>query len=137
MANTFVELIWVTHILRDLHALTTRSLTLLCDNLSSIFLNQNLVSHKRAKQFNINCNFLRVPFSSGKLHTKCVPTKLQVEEIFTKSLPRHLFQYFQDKLHVLSLLVRLKGVSTIRDNLPYFYIDFFLYYPDGFSIFIS
>ncbi|GJS15700.1 retrovirus-related pol polyprotein from transposon RE1 [Tanacetum coccineum] len=48
MANTAVELIWITHLLRDLNALPSNRFTLLCDNLSAIFLSQNPVAHRRA-----------------------------------------------------------------------------------------
>lgn len=37
MANTTVELIWVTHLLCDLHALPSGHPTLLCHNLSAVF----------------------------------------------------------------------------------------------------
>lgn len=45
MANTAVELIWTTHLLRDLNALPSQRPTLLCDNLSAVFLSQNPVAH--------------------------------------------------------------------------------------------
>ncbi|XP_021971955.1 uncharacterized mitochondrial protein AtMg00810-like [Helianthus annuus] len=53
MANSAAEIIWITHLLRELPALPTDQPTLLCDNKSAIFLGQNLVSHKRAKHIDI------------------------------------------------------------------------------------
>ncbi|XP_021971679.1 uncharacterized mitochondrial protein AtMg00810-like [Helianthus annuus] len=70
MANTAAELIWITHLLKDLNALPNERPTLLCDNLSAIFLSQNPVAHKRAKHNDIDYHFVRELVSSGKLHTK-------------------------------------------------------------------
>lgn len=38
MANTAAEIIWITHLLFDLNALPSERPTLMCDNLSAIFL---------------------------------------------------------------------------------------------------
>ncbi|KAD0286868.1 hypothetical protein E3N88_44505 [Mikania micrantha] len=112
MANTAAEIIWLTHLLRELHALPPDRPTLLCDNKSAIFLSQNPVSHKRAKHIDIDYHFVRELVSSGKLHTKFISTNLQVADIFTKSLPRPLFERFRLMLRVTSPPVRLKGGNT-------------------------
>nr|GEX01635.1 hypothetical protein [Tanacetum cinerariifolium] len=96
MANIAAELIWITHLLRDLNALPSNRLTVLCDNLSAIFLSQNPVAHRRAKHIDIDYHFVRELVSSGKLHTKFVPTKLQVANTFKKPLPRLLFESFRN-----------------------------------------
>ncbi|GKF25010.1 uncharacterized mitochondrial protein-like protein, partial [Tanacetum coccineum] len=38
MANTAAEIIWITHLLRELHALPPDRPTLLCDNKSALFM---------------------------------------------------------------------------------------------------
>ncbi|KAM0043463.1 putative RNA-directed DNA polymerase [Helianthus debilis subsp. tardiflorus] len=87
----------------------------LCDNKSALFLSQNPVSHKRAKHIDIDYHFIRELVSAGRLHTKFVPTMLQVADIFTKSLPRPLFERFRTKLRVGPLPVRLKeGDSRVN-----------------------
>ncbi|XP_021996059.1 uncharacterized mitochondrial protein AtMg00810-like [Helianthus annuus] len=111
MANTAAEIIWLTHLLRDLHALPSVRPTLLCDNKSAIFLSQNPVSHKRAKHIDIDYHFVRELVSSGRLHTKFVPSNLQVADIFTKSLPRPL--KFRDMLRVGPPPVRLRGGNSV------------------------
>ncbi|XP_035837485.1 uncharacterized mitochondrial protein AtMg00810-like [Helianthus annuus] len=88
MANTVAEIIWLTHLLRELHALPAARPTLLCDSKSAIFLTQNPVSYKRAKHIDIDYHFVRELFSFGCLYTKFVPFNLQVADIFTKSLSR-------------------------------------------------
>ncbi|KAL4591539.1 hypothetical protein LXL04_004508 [Taraxacum kok-saghyz] len=59
--------------------------TLLCNNLSAIFLSQIPVAHRRAKHIDIHLHFVREVILSGKLRTKFVPTKLQGEEFKHKS----------------------------------------------------
>ncbi|KAI3719151.1 hypothetical protein L6452_20045 [Arctium lappa] len=112
MANTAAEIVWITHLLRELHALPPDRPTILCDNRSALFLTQNPVSHKRAKHIDLDYHFIRELVASGKLHTKFIPTKLQVADIFTKSLPRPQFEYFRNMLHVGPPPSRLRGDIT-------------------------
>ncbi|KAM0002129.1 putative RNA-directed DNA polymerase [Helianthus debilis subsp. tardiflorus] len=114
MANTAAELVWITHLLRELHALPPTRPTLLCDNKSALFMTQNPVSHKRAKHIDLDYHFIRELVNSGKLYTKFVPTNLQVADIFTKSLPRAQFVVFRDMLRLGPPPFRLKG--GIRGN---------------------
>ncbi|XP_021990999.1 uncharacterized mitochondrial protein AtMg00810-like [Helianthus annuus] len=116
MANTAAEIIWVTHLLRELHALPSDRPTLLCDNRSALFMTQNPVSHKRAKHIDLDYHFVWELVMSGKLYTRFVPTKLQLADIFTKSLPRSQFQHFRTLLRVGSLPFRLRGDDRIKDN---------------------
>uniref|UniRef100_A0A251RWD9 Putative zinc finger, CCHC-type n=1 Tax=Helianthus annuus TaxID=4232 RepID=A0A251RWD9_HELAN len=100
MANTAAEIVWLTHLLQELHALPPDRPTILCDNQSAIFLTQNPVSHKRAKHIDLDYHFLRELVAAGKLATKFVPTKLQVADIFTKSLPSSQFNTFRQMLRI-------------------------------------
>ncbi|GKF52363.1 uncharacterized mitochondrial protein-like protein, partial [Tanacetum coccineum] len=110
MANTAAEIVWITHILRELHALPPDRPTLLCDNKSALFMTQNPVSHKRAKHIDLDYHFIRELVSSGKLYTKFVPTNLQVADIFTKSLPRTQFKMLRSLLRTGPPPFRLKGI---------------------------
>ncbi|GJX03534.1 uncharacterized mitochondrial protein-like protein, partial [Tanacetum coccineum] len=109
MANTAAEIIWITHLLRELHALPPDRPTLLCDNKSALFMSQNPVSHKRAKHIDLDYHFVRELVASGKLYTKFIPTKLQVADIFTKSLPHPQFEYFRSLLRLGPPPIRLRG----------------------------
>ncbi|GJV61903.1 uncharacterized mitochondrial protein-like protein [Tanacetum coccineum] len=95
MANTAAEIVWITHLLQELHALPPDRPTLLCDNKSALFMSQNPISHKRAKHIDLDYHFIRELVASDKLYTKFIPTKLQVADIFTKSLPRPQTDVFQ------------------------------------------
>uniref|UniRef100_A0A251TUQ9 Putative zinc finger, CCHC-type n=1 Tax=Helianthus annuus TaxID=4232 RepID=A0A251TUQ9_HELAN len=109
MANTAAEIIWITHLLRELHALPASRPTILCDNRSAIFLTQNPVSHKRVKHLDIDYHFIRELVSAGKLHTRFIPSKLQVADIFTKSLPYPQFDTFRKMLRLGPPPSRLRG----------------------------
>ncbi|GKA56684.1 uncharacterized mitochondrial protein-like protein [Tanacetum coccineum] len=109
MANTAAEIVWITHLLQELHALPPDRPTLLCDNKSALFMTQNPVSHKRAKHIDLDYHFIRELVHSGKLYTKFVPTNLQVADIFTKSLPRSQFETFRTMLRLGPPPFRLKG----------------------------
>ncbi|XP_071740590.1 uncharacterized mitochondrial protein AtMg00810-like [Rutidosis leptorrhynchoides] len=109
LANTAAEIVWITHLLRELYILPPDRPTILCDNKSALFLSQNPISHKRAKHIDIDYHFVRELVTSGKLYTKFVPTNLQLSDIFTKSLPRPLFESFRSKLQIGPPPIRLRG----------------------------
>jgi hypothetical protein len=113
MANVGVEIVWSTHLPQELHTLPMIRPTLLCDNKSALFLPKNPVAHKRAKHIDLDYHFIRELVSAGKLHTKFVPTKLQVADIFTKSLPRHQFEFFREMLRLGPPPSRLRGDDKI------------------------
>lgn len=69
LANTALEVIWVTHLLRELHVAPSALPLLLCDNKSAIFLSQNLVAHKRAKHIDIDYHFVQELVLAGHLST--------------------------------------------------------------------
>ncbi|KAJ0581393.1 putative RNA-directed DNA polymerase [Helianthus annuus] len=114
MANTAAEIVWLTHLLQELHALPLDRPTILCDNQSAIFLTQNPVSHKRAKHIDLDYHFLRELVTAGKLVTRFVPTKLQVADIFTKSLPSHQFVTFRQMLHIGPPPFSLRGYVRLN-----------------------
>ncbi|GJT51445.1 uncharacterized mitochondrial protein-like protein [Tanacetum coccineum] len=103
LSNTASEIIWVTHLLRELHVLPSGRPTLLCDNRDALFLSQNLISHKREKHIDIDYHSVQEWVLSGKLHTRYNSTHLQLADIFTKSLPRPFFEEFRSKLQNLTL----------------------------------
>ncbi|KAI3673709.1 hypothetical protein L6452_39837 [Arctium lappa] len=109
MANTAAEIVWITHLLRELHALPPDRPTLLCDNKSALFMTQNPVSHKRAKHIDLDYHFIRELVSSDKFFTKFVPTNLQVADIITKSLLLPQFETFRTMLRLGPSPFRLKG----------------------------
>uniref|UniRef100_A0A2N9HKD0 Uncharacterized protein n=1 Tax=Fagus sylvatica TaxID=28930 RepID=A0A2N9HKD0_FAGSY len=121
LALTAAEILWLTHLLRDLRVSHSQPPLLLCDNKSAIFLSSNPVSHKRAKHVELDYHFLRELVLTGKLRTQYVPSHLQVADIFTKSVSRPLFDFFRSKLHVRSnptLSLRGGVEDHVKDSLP-------------------
>lgn len=115
LANTASEVIWLKNMLQEINVHVTSPPALLRDNNSAIFLSQNLVSHKRAKHIDIDCHFICDLVSAGKLHTKFIPSHLQLADIFTKSLPRPAFEFLRSKLCIcLHPTHRLRG--DIKDK---------------------
>ncbi|XP_068634566.1 uncharacterized mitochondrial protein AtMg00810-like [Aristolochia californica] len=119
LALTAAELLWLTHLLRDLQVSIPERPLLLCDNKNALFLSSNLVVHKRDKHVELDIHFLRELVVAGKIRTQYVLSHLQVVDIFTKSVSRPLFQFFRSKLHVyLNPTLSLRGVvedTILRD----------------------
>nr|GEV58210.1 uncharacterized protein [Tanacetum cinerariifolium] len=107
MANTATEIIWFTHLLRELHALPPDRPTLLCDNKSALFMTQNPVSHKRARHIDLDYHFIRELVKSGKLFTNFVPTNLQLATMVATShaldLNLNLFHVTNDHTPVVDV----------------------------------
>ena len=70
---------------------------------------RNPISHKRAKHLDLDYHFIRELVAFGKLYTKFIPTKLQVADIFTKSLLCAQFEHFRTMLHIGPPRISLKG----------------------------
>ncbi|XP_022014608.1 uncharacterized mitochondrial protein AtMg00810-like [Helianthus annuus] len=109
MANTVAEIIGITHLLSELGVLPTKCPTLLCDNQSAFFITQNLVAHKRVKHLELHYHFIRELVALGKLLTKFIPSKLQVADIFMKSLPKPQFESLRSMLRLSLPPSRLRG----------------------------
>jgi hypothetical protein len=73
-----------------------------CDNTSVISISKNLVMHSKTKHIPIKYHFLREQVSENNIRVEYVGTKEQVTKIFTKSLPREAFEYFRERLRVIS-----------------------------------
>ncbi|XP_042962422.1 uncharacterized mitochondrial protein AtMg00810-like [Carya illinoinensis] len=120
LAATAAEVLWLQHLLRDLHVTSSASPLLLCDNKSAIFLSSNPVSHKRSKHIDLDYHFLRELVVAGTIRTQHVPSSLQIADIFTKSVSRPLFLLFRSKLCVCfnpSLSLR-GGVEDTPESSP-------------------
>lgn len=101
MANTSLEIMWVTHLLRELHASPSKAPTLLCDNRCALLLMQNPICIiKRAKHIDIDYRIVRELVESGCLKNQFVPSTMQLVDVFTKSLPCSVFEFICNKLCV-------------------------------------
>lgn len=70
--------------MRDLHVIVPSPPLLHCDNLSTLALSTNLVFHSRIKHLDIDYHFVREKVQKGDLLVQYIPTKEQLEDLFTK-----------------------------------------------------
>jgi hypothetical protein len=73
-----------------------------CDNKSVVNISKNLVMHSKTKHIPIKYHFLQEKVAEKNIRVEYVGTKEQVAYIFTKLLPREAFEYFFQRLGVIS-----------------------------------
>jgi hypothetical protein len=73
-----------------------------CDNTSVISISKNPVMNSKRKHIPIKYHFLREQVAEKNIRVEYVGTKEQVADIFTKPLPRESFEYFRQRLRVIS-----------------------------------
>ena len=74
-----------------------------CDNKSAIALCCNNVQHSRSKHIDIRHHFIREQVEKGIVELYFMRTEFQLADIFTKALPRELFQFILPRLKMKSL----------------------------------
>ncbi|XP_028196718.1 uncharacterized protein LOC114381684 [Glycine soja] len=100
MANTTVELTWLTFLLHDLR-ISLPSLPLLyCDNLSAFHMTINHVFHARNKYIELDYHYVRERVAFVHLVTHHIPTHDQVVDLFTKPVSKATLMHFRTKLCV-------------------------------------
>jgi len=58
--------------------------------------------HSKTKHISIKFHFLREQVNKEEVRLEYVPSKDQIADIFTKSLPKDSFEYLREKLGVIS-----------------------------------
>lgn len=98
MASTVCELQWISYLLHDLNIPISLPISLWCDNQSVKHIASNRIFHECTKHLDIDCHLLRDKFKQGFIHPHHVSTKLQLANIFTKSLSAPVFNNISSKL---------------------------------------
>ena len=98
MANTVVELTWLTYLLKDLCISPSSSPTRYCDNINALYLTIIPVFHAQSKHIELDYHFVRERVALGLLVTKHIPSTKKVADLFTKSVPKDALAYFRNKL---------------------------------------
>ena len=84
--------------LQDIQITCTQPISILCDNTSAISISKNPVMHSKTKQIPTKYHFLCEQVLEQNVKLEYVPSKEQVANMFTKPLPREIFEYLRQKL---------------------------------------
>ncbi|MCO5614224.1 hypothetical protein L7F22_068504 [Adiantum nelumboides] len=91
---------WSRVLMADFGFDNVDSVTIYCDNISSIMLAKNSVYHARTKHIEVHYHFIREKVLAGEIDLVYVKTNDQVADIFTKALGKEKFCYFREALGI-------------------------------------
>ncbi|KAJ9545538.1 hypothetical protein OSB04_025245 [Centaurea solstitialis] len=111
VANAVAEATWVRNLLLELQLPLRQASVVYCDNVSAVYLSDNPVQHQRTKHIEIDIHFVREKVRIGHIRVLHVPSSLQYADIFTKGLPRQLFESFRSSLSVCATPAQTAGES--------------------------
>ena len=99
MAAAASEIIWLRLLLKELgHNSDNRPTTLFCDNQAAIHIATNPVFHERTKHIEVDCHFIREKIMNKVIETAYIRSADQIADIFTKPLPKGIFEALKSKL---------------------------------------
>jgi hypothetical protein len=96
------RVLWMKQTLTDIQVEYDEPISIYYDNTSIINISKNLVMHSKTKHILIKYHFLREQVAETNIIVEYVGTKEQVQNIFTKLLPREVFEYLRQRLKVIS-----------------------------------
>ena len=97
----YTQVLWMRQMLKDLGVQIIEPISIMCDNTSAINIFKNPVQHVRTKHIAIRYHFLKDKVTDGEVKLDYIPTSEQVADIFTKPLPKEVFEYLRKKLGVM------------------------------------
>ena len=97
------NIVWIKYLLKGLNEEITKPMILYCDNTSSINISKNHVMHAKTKHIAIKYHYVRELVEEQQVKMEYVNSKEQIANIFTKPLPKYVFEYLRGKLGVLPL----------------------------------
>lgn len=100
LAYTAAELLWINHLLRDLHVTLSKPPIILCDNVGASFMCKNPVISSRSKHIALDFHFVREQVENGALQVCGVSSVDQLADIFTKPLAKARIATLRHKLQV-------------------------------------
>ncbi|XP_020684922.1 uncharacterized protein LOC110101388 [Dendrobium catenatum] len=85
------DIIWICRLLADFQFNVDTPTSLYCDNVSAIALAHNPVFHASTKHIEVNYHFIRDCIKSATITILHINSQDQIDDIFTKALPRIRF----------------------------------------------
>ena len=79
------------------------------DNTSAINISKNPTMHSNTRYIPIKYHFLCEQVLEQKVILEYVPSKEQVADKFTKSLPREAFEYLRKKMGIVSATQKIRS----------------------------
>ena len=98
VAQGICEVIWIRRILQELKVSEVLPMKLYCDNKAAISIAHNPVLHDRTKHVEVDKHFIKEKIEGGVVCMTYVPTRDQVADLLTKSLPKKQFDLLVTKL---------------------------------------
>ncbi|KAK4348854.1 hypothetical protein RND71_031609 [Anisodus tanguticus] len=98
--NVVSKSCWIRNLLLELHCPVQKATLVYCDNISAIYISGNPVQHQRTKHIEMDIHFVREKVTRGQVRVLHIPFRYHIADIFTKGLPRILFDDFRASLSV-------------------------------------
>ena len=109
-----------------LHVWVDKATVIYYDNVSAVYLSENLVHHRRTKHGELDIHYVRVCIALGELVLQ-IPTQHQIAAVMTKGLPTPLFEDFRDSLCIRPGHAPTEGgVNGIVHRLAYLALSHFV-----------
>ena len=103
MPMTTCELKWIKALLSSLCVSHTRPMSLHSDSQAALHISQNPIFHERTKHIEVDCHFVRDEIIVGNINPTFVLSHAQLDDIFTKPLGKHQYDYLLRKLGIRDL----------------------------------
>lgn len=97
-------------LLKELQIILKQPPRLWCDNLGAIALTSNPIYQARTKHIEVDYHFIWEKILHKDIVASYISTADQYADIFTKGLTTATFLFLKDKLMVLLLPIRLRGI---------------------------
>ena len=101
MANTSVELQWLSKLIQELRLPASHPPKIWCDNLGAVFISSNAAFRARTRHVEVDFHFVREQVSSNQLKVHSISSNDQLADILTKPLPTQSFHLIRSKLRFL------------------------------------
>ncbi|GKB27777.1 retrovirus-related pol polyprotein from transposon TNT 1-94 [Tanacetum coccineum] len=117
LSGCCVQILWMYLQLTD-YGFRFNKIPMYCDNKSAIALCCNNVQHSRAKHIDVRYHFIKEQVENGIVELYFVRMEYQLDNIFTKPLPRERFNFLIEKLGMRSMSPEvLKRLTEEEDAL--------------------
>ena len=102
LANATAEMMWVQKLLTELGIRHPPAARLWCDNIGATYLSANPVFHARTKHIEIDFHFVRERVAQKLLQIRCIASKDQLADGFTKPVTATQLARFRSNLNLVA-----------------------------------